>query len=100
LLEAARATLGERQRAPLIARVILAVFARPWLLRPALLGARAFRGTRIPAALARRCPADSASRSPCSPAAPRRCAPPAAAPAAGARAPTPTAAPSRCSTAA
>jgi glycolate oxidase iron-sulfur subunit len=56
LLEAARATLGERQRAPLIARVILAVFARPWLLRPALLGARAFRGTRIPAALARALP--------------------------------------------
>jgi glycolate oxidase iron-sulfur subunit len=56
LLEAARATLAERQRPPAVARLILAVFARPWLLRPALLGARALRGTRLPAVLARRLP--------------------------------------------
>jgi glycolate oxidase iron-sulfur subunit len=56
LLEAARATLAESQRPPLVARVILAVFARGWLLRPALLGARALRGTRLPALLARALP--------------------------------------------
>jgi glycolate oxidase iron-sulfur subunit len=56
LLEAARATLAERQRPPFVARLILAVFARPWVLRPALAGARALRGTRLPALLARTLP--------------------------------------------
>ena len=56
LLEAARATLAESQRPPLVARLILAVFARSWLLRPALFGARALRGTRLPALLARALP--------------------------------------------
>lgn len=56
LLEATRATLAERQPRPLVARVILGVFARSWLLRPALLGARALRGTRLPALVARALP--------------------------------------------
>lgn len=57
LLEAARATLAASQRPPLAARLILAVFARPWLLRPTLLGARALRGTQLPRLLARVLPA-------------------------------------------
>jgi glycolate oxidase iron-sulfur subunit len=53
LLEATRATMAEARPAPLVARVILAVFARPALLRPALLGARLLRATGLPALLAR-----------------------------------------------
>jgi glycolate oxidase iron-sulfur subunit len=56
LLEAARATLAESQRPPLLARVVLAVFARSWLLRPALLGARVLRATGLPRRLARHLP--------------------------------------------
>jgi len=53
LLEATRATLAERRPAPLVARLILAVFARPWLLRPALALSRVFRATGLPALLSR-----------------------------------------------
>ena len=53
LLEATRATIAERHRPPLVARVILAVFARPLLLRLVLLGARLLRGTGLPRWLGR-----------------------------------------------
>jgi glycolate oxidase iron-sulfur subunit len=53
LLEATRATLGEVRRAPWVARVILALFARPALLAGALMLARLVRATRLPALLAR-----------------------------------------------
>lgn len=53
LLEATRATLTEERPAPLVARLVLAVFARPRLLALALAGARALRATRIPALLSR-----------------------------------------------
>jgi glycolate oxidase iron-sulfur subunit len=39
-----------------VARLILAVFARPWLLRPALAGRARLRATRLPALLARALP--------------------------------------------
>jgi glycolate oxidase iron-sulfur subunit len=49
LLEATRATLlAERPLAP-VARLILAVFARPWLLGIALRGSRLLRATGLPA---------------------------------------------------
>lgn len=47
LLEATRATINMHRPLPLVARAILAVFAREWLLRPALLGARTLRDTGI-----------------------------------------------------
>jgi glycolate oxidase iron-sulfur subunit len=53
LLEAARETLAERRGLPIIARIILAVFARPTLLRIALWFARMARDTGIAAELAR-----------------------------------------------
>jgi glycolate oxidase iron-sulfur subunit len=53
LLEATRATLAVERPIPLIARVILAVFATPWLLRPALVLARLARATGLPALFAR-----------------------------------------------
>jgi glycolate oxidase iron-sulfur subunit len=53
LLEATRATIAERHRPPLVARVILALFARPLLLRLVLLGARIFRATGLPRWLGR-----------------------------------------------
>ena len=53
LLEATRATLAEYDRQPLVARVVLGVFRREWLLRLALLGARLLRASRIPSLLAR-----------------------------------------------
>ncbi len=56
LLEATRATLAERHRPPLIARAILAVFARPTLLRLVLAGARLLRGTGLPRLLGRTLP--------------------------------------------
>jgi glycolate oxidase iron-sulfur subunit len=43
LLEATRATIATQRPLPLVARAMLAVFAREWLLRPALLGARLLR---------------------------------------------------------
>ncbi len=55
LLEATRATLAIRRPLPLLARALLAVFARPALLRTAMRVARVARGTRM-AALASRLP--------------------------------------------
>lgn len=53
MLELTRATINERRPVPLVARVILAVFAREWLLRPALLLSRVFRASGVPALLSR-----------------------------------------------
>ncbi|HWZ60657.1 MAG TPA: heterodisulfide reductase-related iron-sulfur binding cluster [Gemmatimonadaceae bacterium] len=53
LLEATRATLVTSRPIPLVARVILKVFATPWLLRPALVLARVARATGLPALFAR-----------------------------------------------
>jgi glycolate oxidase iron-sulfur subunit len=53
LLEATRATLAEARPIPLLARVILGVFARPRVLSLALALSRMLRATRIPALLAR-----------------------------------------------
>ena len=55
LLEATRATLAINRPLPLIARALLAVFARPALLRGAMRVARALRATRA-AALGSRLP--------------------------------------------
>ncbi|MDH5233914.1 MAG: heterodisulfide reductase-related iron-sulfur binding cluster [Gemmatimonadota bacterium] len=49
LLEAARETITVDRPLPLVARVVLAVFARPVLLRPALAFARAARALGLPA---------------------------------------------------
>ncbi|MCU0617437.1 MAG: heterodisulfide reductase-related iron-sulfur binding cluster [Gemmatimonadaceae bacterium] len=57
LLEATRATLREHRPTPFIARVVLDVFARSWLLKPALLGARIVRASGIARWLARTLPA-------------------------------------------
>jgi glycolate oxidase iron-sulfur subunit len=51
LLEATRATLRESRPIPFIARVILFVFARPWLLRPAMFFSRFLAATPIPSLL-------------------------------------------------
>ena len=48
LLEATRATLRESRPTPLIARLILVVFARRWLLRPAMFFSRLLAATPIP----------------------------------------------------
>jgi glycolate oxidase iron-sulfur subunit len=53
LLEATRATMAQWRPIPAVARLILAVFARPRLLALALAGGRALRATRLPALLAR-----------------------------------------------
>lgn len=53
LLEATRATMTSARGTPLVARVILMVFGQHLLLRGALLGARLFRATHVPALLAR-----------------------------------------------
>ena len=53
LLEATRATLAEHRPIPLVARVILFVFERPWLLRLAMLGGRVMRATGIARLLSR-----------------------------------------------
>jgi glycolate oxidase iron-sulfur subunit len=53
LLEATRATLIADRPIPSVARFILGVFAHEWLLRPALLMARLFRATGLPALFAR-----------------------------------------------
>ena len=53
LLEATRATIGEKRPIPLLARLVLGVFERPILLRLAMLGGRIARGTRIATILAR-----------------------------------------------
>jgi len=52
LLEATRATMAPVRGVPFVARAVLAVFKHPLLLRIALLGARAFRATRLPHLLA------------------------------------------------
>ena len=57
LLEATRATMAPVRGVPFVARAVLAVFKHPVLLRTALLGARAFRATRLPHLLATLLPA-------------------------------------------
>lgn len=56
LLEATRATMAPARGLPLVARVILGVFRNHFLLRTALVGARAFRATGLPRVLARLLP--------------------------------------------
>lgn len=56
LLEETRARLVQARPLPWIARAVLAVFAREWLLRPALLGARLMRASGVAGALARALP--------------------------------------------
>ncbi|MGH7650481.1 MAG: (Fe-S)-binding protein [Gemmatimonadaceae bacterium] len=51
LLEATRATLREYQPTSFIARLILVVFARRWLLRPAMFFSRLLAATPIPTLL-------------------------------------------------
>jgi glycolate oxidase iron-sulfur subunit len=51
LLEATRATLRESRPTPFIARMILFVFAREWLLRPAMFFSRMLAATPIPTVL-------------------------------------------------
>lgn len=51
LLEATRATLREYRPVPFIARLILFVFARSWLLRPAMFLSRILAATPIPTLL-------------------------------------------------
>jgi glycolate oxidase iron-sulfur subunit len=51
LLEATRATLRESRPVPHIARLILFVFARRWLLRPAMFFSRLLAATPIPTVL-------------------------------------------------
>lgn len=53
LLEATRATMVQREPPPLVARLILALFARPAVMRPLLAAARVFRATGLPRLLAR-----------------------------------------------
>lgn len=56
LLEATRETVATQRPLPLAARAVLAVFAREWLLRPALLLARALRRSGIAGFAARLLP--------------------------------------------
>jgi glycolate oxidase iron-sulfur subunit len=51
LLEATRATLRDSRPTPFIARLILFVFARRWLLRPAMFFSRFLAATPIPSLL-------------------------------------------------
>lgn len=53
LLELTRATINESRPIPIVARIILSVFARRWLLRPALFFSRVFRATGLPALLSK-----------------------------------------------
>ena len=53
LLEATRATMAEHRRLPLVARLILWVFARPTSLTIAMALSRVLRATRIPVLLSR-----------------------------------------------
>ena len=57
LLEATRASLVPHRPLPWVARLVLAVFAREWLLRPALVAARVMRGSGLAAWFAARLPA-------------------------------------------
>lgn len=56
LLEHTRATMVKVRPLPLLARVVLAVFARPWMLRIAMLKARAFRAMGLAGLVARSLP--------------------------------------------
>ena len=51
LLEATRATLADYRPIPRVARMILAAFERPWLLRLAMVGGRVMRATGLARAL-------------------------------------------------
>src|SRR4051794_27068397 len=53
LLEATRETLAQHRPIPLVARVILSVFERPWLLRLAMAGGRVMRSLGVARALAK-----------------------------------------------
>ena len=53
LLEATRATLREYRPVPFVARLILFVFARSWLLTPAMFFSRLLAATPIPTLLSR-----------------------------------------------
>jgi len=53
LLEATRATLAIGRPTPLLSRMVLAVFRRPWLLTPVMLASRLLAATPIPTLLAR-----------------------------------------------
>jgi glycolate dehydrogenase iron-sulfur subunit len=53
LLESARATLLEHRKLPFIARVVLAIFARPRLVSLAMTLGRAARASRLPALVGR-----------------------------------------------
>lgn len=53
LLEATRATLAIGRPAPLLARIVLAVFRRPWLLTPFMLASRLLAATPIPTLLSK-----------------------------------------------
>ena len=53
LLEATRATLREARRPPFIARLILFVFAHPFLLKVVMLGSRLLAATPIPTVLSK-----------------------------------------------
>lgn len=53
LLELTRATINLSRPIPLVARIILGVFAHQWLLRPALMLSRLLRATSLPALLSR-----------------------------------------------
>ena len=53
LLEATRATLARHRPIPSVARAILAVFERPWMMRGAMAAGRMFRATGIARLLAR-----------------------------------------------
>ena len=56
LLEATRATLTQRRPLPMMGRLLLAVFARPMLMRLAMAGGRLLRASRLSAVLARLLP--------------------------------------------
>lgn len=53
LLEATRATLARDEPIPLVARIILFAFERPWLMRAAMLGGRIARATGVAHLLSR-----------------------------------------------
>ncbi|MDQ6828111.1 MAG: heterodisulfide reductase-related iron-sulfur binding cluster [Gemmatimonadota bacterium] len=53
MLEATRATLTQVKPNPPLARLILWIFARTWLMRALLAGAHLLRATRLPALMAR-----------------------------------------------
>lgn len=60
LLELARHVAADARRPPLLARLLLHVFAKSWLARPALLAARLLRAVGLPALVARLGPSGGA----------------------------------------